>query len=217
MPEDNVSIPGGFFEEANHRYTDLTSKRVLSVTQTFGILGMTDFSHINEEVLARKSALGVAVHAALQFLCEGCLDWDSVAEEAMPYVVAAETWMREQQFVSLSQEVRGVHTINGMQYGYQYDNRGTIVFRGRPRTMILDYKTTVVVSPTCRWQTAAYALAAEKLPPGERYLRCILQLRPDGTARPFYYEDRQDESSWQHMLYTAILGLNEGVYSLEAA
>src|ERR1700693_5852774 len=113
---NKISIPGGSFEEASHRYRDMTGMIVPSVTQVISLLGMVDYSHIREEILARKSLLGTAVHRAVEYLCQGCLDWDSVDETAMPYVVATETWMREQEFVSESQEGRGICEISGMKF-----------------------------------------------------------------------------------------------------
>jgi hypothetical protein len=216
-PHNKIAIPGGFFSEELHAYTDAGGMRVPSVTQVFGILGFTDYDTISKEVLARKSAIGVAVHTAVQYLCEGCLDWDTVAEEAMPYVVAGEMWMRDQGFVSIAQEGQGIHSVNGMSYGYMFDHIGTMMYKGRHRHVILDLKTTVATSPTWKLQTAAYSLAAPKLPAGERYLRCILQLKANGKSTPHYFENRQDEMSWQYALYTAIWGINEGLYSLEKA
>lgn len=178
---------------------------------------MVDYDSISKEVLARKSAIGVAVHTAVQYLCEGSLDWDSVADEAMPYVVGAEGWMKEQGFVSESQEGQGIHEVGGMRYGYMYDHIGQMMFKGRQRHVILDLKTTVATSPTWKLQTAAYALAAPKLAVGERYLRCILQLKADGKFTPHYFEDRQDELSWQYALYMAIWKLNHGLVTLERA
>jgi hypothetical protein len=212
-----VAIPGGFFDSDNHVYTDEKGMRIASVTQTLAGLGMVNYDRVREEVLERKSAIGVATHAAIQYLCEGTLDWDSVAEEAMGYVVAGETWMREQKFTSLSQEGQGIAEISGMKFGFQYDHLGEMDYKGRRRKVILDLKTCVAASPTWRLQTAAYALAAPRLPPGERYLRVILQLKADGSFRPHYFEDRSDEQAWPHVLFTYILGLNMGLYTLEAA
>jgi hypothetical protein len=178
---------------------------------------MVNYEFIKKEVLERKSAIGVAVHAAVQYLCEGCLDWNTVADEAMPYVVAAETWINEQGFKSEQQEGQGICVLpGGAAYGYMFDHLGTMLYKGRQRNVIMDLKTTVAISVTCKWQTAAYALAAPKLPAGERYLRCILQVKADGSFRPHYYEDRTDEASWQFLLFTAILGINEGLYELVA-
>lgn len=211
MEKWGIAVPGGFYKDDVHEYRDPRGIRVASVTQVFALLGLIDYSRVNEEVLERKSKIGIAVHTAVQYLCEGSLDWDTVGEEAMPYVVAADIWMREQGFVSIAQEEQGLAEINGMKYGWMADNRGKMMYKGRDRHVILDLKTCVAVSPTWKLQTAAYALAAPKLPAGERYLRCILQLKADGTFRPHYFEDRQDESAFSYFLYCAIWSINQGL------
>ena len=214
----SVAIPGGLFDAEKHIYTDGAGRRIASVTQVLALLGMVNYGFVKEEVLERKSQLGVATHAAIQYLSEGVLDWDTVPEEVMPRVVAAEIWHRDQGFECTAQEEQGIHILpGGMAYGYMFDALGTVMYKGRKRHVIVDYKTTVVISPCCTLQTAAYALAAPKLPAGERYLRCILQLKADGSFRPHYYEDRQDELSWQYALHTCIWGINNGLYTLEAA
>lgn len=213
-----IAIPGGFFQDEGHKYIDAAGLRVPSVTQVFELLGLTDFEFIKKEVLVRKSQIGVAVHSAIQFLTENALDWDSVADEAMGYVVAGETWIKEQGFVSLEREKQGIHSVGGMAFGFQYDQRGTLMYKGRLRHVILDLKTTVATSPTWKLQTAAYALAAPKLPIGERYLRCILQLKADGKFTPHYFEDNKtDENAFQYALYMAIWKLNHGLATLERA
>ena len=204
------AIPGGTFDDAEHVYKDKRGRRIASATQVFALLGMIDYSRVREEILERKSQLGVAVHAAVQYLCEGCLDWDTVDPVALPYVVAAEYWIKEQGFTSIAQEEQGIAEVNGMMFGFMMDNRGTMMYKGRHRHVILDYKTCVAESPTWPLQTAAYALAAPKLPNGEKYLRVILQLKADGKAKPYYFEDREDENSFLYALYVAIWMLNRG-------
>lgn len=217
MP-DLIDISGGKFMPSTHAYINHAGVRVPSVTQVFSVLGLTEFEFIKSEVLARKSQIGVAVHSAIQYLTEGVLDWDTVAPEAMNYVVAAEMWMRDQGFISELQEGQGIHEIGGMAYGFQFDHKGQMMFKGRRRHVILDLKTTVATSPTWELQTAAYALAAPKLPIGERYLRCILQLKADGKFTPHYFEDNKtDENAFQYALYMAIWKLNHGLATLERA
>jgi hypothetical protein len=201
-----IAIPGGFFEEEGHRYFDTQSRRILSVTQVFAELGLVNYDRVQKEVLERKSALGVAVHRAVELLCEGpeVLDWNTVDEAAIPYVVAAEEWMRKTGFVSEEREQRGIMTVNGMQCGFQFDHKGRIQHRGKERRVILDIKNCVDVSPTWRLQTAAYALSQAKLPAGEKYLRIVLQLDGEGKCRPHFYEDREDENAFLYMLYCAI-------------
>lgn len=205
----------GSFDAEGHVYKDPRGKRVMSVTQVFSALGLVDYGAVKEEVLARKSAIGVAVHKAVEYLAENALDWDTVAEPAMPYVVAADTWIRTMNFESIDTEQQGIHAVNGMSYGYQYDHRGRMMFRGKMRQAILDLKTCDKESPTWGLQTAAYAMAAPKLPIGERYLRVVLQLKPDASMRAFYYDDPQDTNAFLYMLFVAIWKRNHNL--LEAA
>lgn len=211
-----IQIPGGSFDEGGHIYRDGRGKRVLSVTQVFQMLGLIDYGRVKQEVLERKSAIGVAVHKAVEYLAEKTLDWDTVADVAMPYVVAAEEWMQGMRFESLEREAQGIHSVNGMSFGWMYDHRGRMVFRGREREVILDLKTCDRESPTWGLQTAAYALAAPKLPAGQRYLRVVLQVKPDSTMKTFYYDDFHDEQTFLYMLYCAIWKQNHGM-ELEAA
>ncbi len=208
-----IEIPGGFFDDDGHRYTDEFGKRILSVTQVFAILGLVDYDHIKREVLERKSAIGVAVHRAVELLCEGpnVLDWDSVDDDSMPYVVAIEDWMRKSGFVSEEREQRGIATINGMRYGFQFDHKGHMFYRGRERKVILDLKNCVSVSPTWALQTAAYALSQPKLSTGDRYLRVVLQANGEGKCVPRFYEDREDDNAFLYMLYCAIWKINHGI------
>lgn len=211
-----IQFAGGTFDDEGHLYKDESGKRVLSVTQVFQMMGLVDYAGIKQEVLERKSKIGIAVHKAVEYLAENALDWDSVDELAMPYVVAAEEWIKGMKFESLERERQGIHLVNGMSYGYMYDHRGRMVFRGRMREVIMDLKTCDKESPTWGLQTAAYALAAPKLPGGQRYLRAVLQVKPDSTMKTFYYDDPADENSFLYMLYCAIWKQNHG-YALEKA
>lgn len=211
-----MKILGGSFEESGHLYKDDRGKRVLSVTQVFQMLGLVNYDGIKAEVLERKSRIGVAVHKSVEYLADGVLDWDSVAEETMPYVVSAEEWIKQTKFESIERETQGIHTVNGMSFGFQYDHRGRMLYRGRMRDVILDLKTCVKESATWNIQTAAYAIAAPKLPTGQRYLRMVLQLKPDGSMKTFTFEDGQDENTFQYMLYCAIWKQNHN-FELEQA
>jgi hypothetical protein len=205
-----VKIPGGTFEEQGHRYCDETGQRLLSVTSLFESLGMIDYAGASEAVLQWKSELGVAVHSGIEYLTEGTLDWDTVDENAMPYIMSFEDWARESGYVSTGREQQGILTIHGMKCGYRYDNIGTMIYKGRKRWVMLELKNTVKSSPTWKIQTAAYTIPAPKLENGEQYLRCALQLRPDAPAIPHYYEDAEDARSFAHFLYCGIWKLNNG-------
>jgi hypothetical protein len=214
-------IPGGFFEpdprppiHTGHAYFDDLGNRVLSVTQIFGMLGMVDYSHVPPNALKHKAEIGVAVHRAIELLLQDQLDWDTVDEEAMAYVVGAESWFRDAQFKLASCEQQGIHEVRGMKFGYQYDQRGSIFYEGRFRPVIVDLKTAIEKSSTWALQTAAYALAAPAIGQ-ERYLRVVLHLQKDGRVKPLYYSDPTDENAFLYMAYAAIWKQNHG-YKLAA-
>lgn len=211
-----IEISGGTFEEAQHIYRDAQGMRVLSVTQILAFLGLVVYGFIRQEVLERKSKIGIAVHAAVQYLCEQTLDWNTVAQEAIGYVVGAEQWIRDNGFHSVSREERGICEIHCMKFGFQYDHRGYMLYKGRIRQTIVDLKTCTQESASWRLQTAAYALASPALPNGEKYLRVVLQLFPDGRVKPFYFDDPEDEKAFLYFLFCAIWKQNHG-YALEAA
>lgn len=204
-----VEIAGGWFEPEGHIYRDARGNRILSVTQIFQMMGLTDYSGVDPEVLEHKSEIGVAVHKAVELLLMKNLDWDTVDEAAMSYVVGTEVWFRNMRFELASCEQQGIHSVFGVHYGYQYDQRGWLWYQGERRPVIVDLKTAVEASPIWALQTAAYALAAPPVK-GERYLRVALHLQKDGRVKPLYYDDPQDEKTFLYMAYCAIWKQNHG-------
>jgi hypothetical protein len=210
-----LEIPGGWFEPEGHIYRDAQGQRVLSVTQIFQMLGLVNYDDVDADTLKRKSEIGIAVHKAVELLLENNLDWDTVDDAAMAYVVGTELWFRDMRFELLGCEQQGIHSIYGIRYGYQYDQLGRIVYQNQWRLVVVDLKTAVAKSPTWALQTAAYALAAPALPAGEHYLRVVLHLQKDGRVKPLYYNDPQDEKTFLYMAYSAIWKANHG-YPLAA-
>jgi hypothetical protein len=171
-------------------------------------LGLVDYGDVDPQVLRHKAEIGIAVHKAIELLLQNNLDWDTVDNAAMSYVVGAELWFRNMKFWLAACEQQGIFQINGMKFGYQYDQRGSIAYQGQRRAVIVDLKTSLKESPTWALQTAAYALAAPPLEKGQRYLRVVLHLQKDGHAKPIYYTDQQDEQTFLYMAYTAIWKMN---------
>ncbi len=200
---ERIEIVGGTFEPAGHFYRDAQGHRVLSVTQVFQSLGLVDYSGVDPEVLHHKSEIGIAVHKAIELLLTNVLDWDTVDDAAMTYVVGTELWFKNMLFDLTATEQQGIHCIYGMPYGFQYDQLGSILYQGVRRRVVIDLKTAVQKSATWSLQTAAYALAAPKLPDGEHYLRVVLHLQKDGRVKPLYYDDPEDEKTFLYMLYCA--------------
>jgi hypothetical protein len=178
-------------------------------------LGLVDYGDVAPTVLSHKSEIGIAVHKAIELLLQNNLNWDTVDDAAMGYVVGAELWFRNMEFQLGACEQQGILDVYGMKIGYQYDQRGSIKYQGARRNVIIDLKTAVKESPTWALQTAAYALAAKSIERADRYLRVVLHLQKDGRVKPIYYDNSQDEKTFLYMAYSAIWKMNHG-YKLAA-
>jgi hypothetical protein len=209
-----VSIQGGFFEEEGHQYFNPEGQRVLSTTQMLSLAGLTDYSMVKQSVLEWKSQIGIAVHAAGHYLLEGDLDWDTLSDPVVPYVTALEMWADQMKFKAESSEQTGICSVNGMQFGYRFDHRGTLLWQGKRRKALVELKTVTAPSiPAWRLQTAGYEIASPRVEDG--YLRVALQLRKDGTFRPYYFHESPDLMAFKYFLFCAIWKLNHGYKAIE--
>lgn len=206
-----VKIPGGTYEDETHAYRDETGQRVISVTQVLSDLGIVNYDHIQKEILERKSQFGVAVHAAVQFLVEGSLDWDSVSEECLPAVVGVESWIKESDFISEEQEQCGICAVNGMKFGFKFDHRGKFFYKNKWRQAIIDLKTCVSISPAVGLQLAAYEIASPTLPNAEKYLRIAVQVDKKGKITPHFFEDRNDRNTFLYSLFVSTWKINHNI------
>jgi hypothetical protein len=210
-----VIIPGGTFAEDTHTYLDNRGGKVVSVTQAIAMCGLVDYRFVKQEVLEWKSSLGMAVHRGIELMVQNDIDWDTIADAAMGFMIGADTWFREMNFVSEEQEQQGIHSLYGMQYGYRFDHRGELTYRGRRRKAIVDIKCTSNASPAWALQLAGYEMPSPKLPNGERYLRVALKLSADGKCKPYFFEDPSDERVFTSLLPVAIWKTNHSYQNYE--
>lgn len=208
-----IEIPGGFFHEEQHVYRNTKGTIVPSSTQVFSILGLSDFSMIDPKTLEWKRTYGDAVHAAVEFLVAGDLDWDSLDMEIIAPVTGVEQRLREMQFEMEGCEERRVVDVFGMQYGATLDLRGTIEHQGKRRNAVLDLKTGTKFEKYWEWQLGSYLFPQEKTPLG--WMGVVLQVNPDGKITPHYLKNAEESKrQFQCLLASAILKLNNGYAKL---
>ncbi len=181
------------FRESDHTYWQ-GDREIPGVTTI--LKPLCDFSHIREEVLARKSALGTAVHFATELFDEDDLDWDSLTEEQAGYTRGWAKFREEQDVEIIGMEQKVYHDT--MRYAGTLDRR--LILNGTRG--ILDIKTSAVMSAATGVQTAAYAEAAKRTWPDEPApeARWGLQLKPDGTYRLHAYESKRDWATFLSLL-----------------
>lgn len=167
-----------------HVYRNLKGMRVPSVTQTLAFVGLVDFSRVAPDVLQRKRLIGLAVHAACEFIDspeKGELDWDTVDPLAVPYVIAYENFCSEMGFKAEATEEASVCTVYGMQFGCRIDARGTL---GSGIPVIVERKCAYKEEISWPLQLAAQELASPKLTGTyKNYLRIAVQLKKNGQYK----------------------------------
>lgn len=182
------------FDGDTHIYREAaTGRQIISVTQVLASVGFVTYGFVKESVLEYKSTLGVAVHAATHYLDEDVLDWESVAPEAINYILAYEKFKNETNFTPSMIEHRGVVKLAGTLVGYQIDRVG----KCGDFPVIIDLKCTVAESESVKFQLALYEACLKEegiKPEGQPFFKRFgLQLRPDGTYRVWGpYENPRD-------------------------
>lgn len=208
-----IQIPGGWFDKEKHCYRDDAGMTVLSSTKVFDVLGISDFSMVNQENLEWKRGFGDAVHAGVEYLVTDDLDWDSLDEEVIPAITGLEMFLKKVEYQSEACEERRIHSLNGMRYGMTLDHKGSLMYQGVRRNAIVDIKTGAKFEQYWFWQIASYICAQPKVALG--WLGIVLQVSKDGNVKPHYIKDVEAcKREFQCLLASAILKLNNGYSKL---
>lgn len=205
-----IEIPGGYFDEKRHLYRNSRGTIIPSTTQVFSLLGLVDLDGIPQDMLAWKRDYGLAVHAAIEYLVQNDLNWDSLDEMIIPAVAGIEQFLKKIEYQSETAEQRMVHSLFGMEFGLTTDGTGTMMYHGERRHVVLDLKTAVKEHASWRWQLGAYGTAQAKVDKG--WLGMVIQVNKDGEVKPFYYDLFPAGREFQTLLASCILGINAGIY-----
>ncbi len=174
------AVPPLTFDAATHTYR-LLGAVVPSVTQVLAPL--SQFEGIDTTVLARKAALGRAVHEACWYDDDGDLDDASVSDEVRGYLNAYRAFILDSGSTILSAEMQVAEPV--MQYAGTLDR----VMEIDGVQWLVDLKTSITTPRTAGPQTAAYLRA---LGDNSVTRRAALRLRPDGTYRFDHLTDPDD-------------------------
>lgn len=175
------------FDELTHTYFlgDLVIPGIHEVLEFSGIVDQG----VNYQALAR----GKAVHAACHYLDENDLDWKSLSDELIPYVLAYEKFLKDMKPVWRYVEKRLVNT--DLAYACTIDREGLL---GKTPSVV-EIKTGSYRG----WydlQTSAQDMALPRLTrQRERY---VLLLRKDATYDLKPCRDQQDYAIWQALIAT---------------
>lgn len=171
------------FDPDRHAYR-LDGDHVPGVTSALKVVSQADYFGVDPDVMARKAAIGTAVHRVIELDCLDDLDTDSLDAQLMPYYRAWLDFLAVSGFDVILSEAK----VASRRYRYagQLDLFGRL--NGIPCT--IDAKCVAAVMPSTGPQTAAYTQALREtrpdlLPAAMPCRRYALQLRPfDAQGRP---------------------------------
>lgn len=184
-PSVRWPMPEITFDPERHAYT-VDGRPVPSVTQCLDWL--VDWSAVNPEVLAYKSALGTAVHQMVHFDCRGELDEGDLDPVLAPYLEQWRRFLDESGYTVLQSELMVSHRLG---YAGTLDLVLGRVARKRLKRYVCDVKTAQAIPVTVGPQTAAYA-EAYKAGGGSCDGRKVLRLWADG----YRLDDLSDGADW---------------------
>ena len=176
------------FDAETHIYRHL-GVVVPSVTTILAGVRLVDFSRARASVLEEARIRGTAVHAAVQYDCEGTLDDSTLDAFVEGYVEAARSWRRCAQFDPIAVEYRVFHP------GYEYAGTTDLIGYLDGQPAVVDWKTGRATDAVADLQLAAYAAALRYSPPPEWFAvaksspiqRLAVELSDDGSFRVHRY------------------------------
>jgi len=143
--------------------------------------------------IAGNFVAGIAVHSATEYLDKGTLNWSTVDDNIMPYVMAYEKFKEETGFKPKRIEERLFHPY--MCFHGQLDREG--IWKLGMGRVLLDLKK-YAPPPQTALQLAGYDLLLPKLK--DPRTRFALQLKDDGNYKLHEYKEISDKEVFLSML-----------------
>lgn len=165
-----IETPQLTFDPVLHKY-HLGQVELPSVTGILDALGLISF-YAKDEAAAFR---GTMAHLACRYLLEKRLDWSSVGQLVMPYVVSLDRWLEASGFEPEACEVMGYSPV--YLFAGTYDVRGKHPKIGR---CLFDLKTGEQCALWHRLQTVGYEIID-----GGHYRRGCLHLSKTGKVARF--------------------------------
>ena len=104
--------------------------------------------------------------------------------------------------------------VSGMEYGMTLDTRGSILYHGQRRSIVVDLKTGSKKSPTWNWQGGSYVLGSGK-PKDGSWLCVFLQVDRDGKVTPHWIDAAKGAREFVILLAAANLKVNAGLAKIK--
>ncbi len=194
--------------EVTHQYFHKSGRELISVTTAFERVGITDFSKVPFDIIEPARVLGDMVHEIAMYYGLGVLDEDSVDPSLLGYLEGIK------KFFDI--EVGEVVAIEKPIFSLTHGFAGTpdIIYRDKKnRLRCDDYKSALKPHKACKWQTAPYAFAYEKMHKERIDKRRGIHFTKDGGYQIDDHNNplRRDFDEFLSILKTAILKIQNKI------
>jgi len=178
------------FDDVSHTYR-WKGRKVPCVSDI--LAPVTDYASVPRKYLERAANRGTAVHLACELDDRDILDYSSLDDEVMGYLVGWQSFVRdykpkwtsiEERFYSSHHDFAGTPDRTADIDGYD---------------SIVDIKTTKKIGPWVGLQLAGYSLG-KGLPASANVKRYAVQLMPDGKYMAHEFKELSDYPTFLSLL-----------------
>lgn len=181
------------FDDPSHtyRWNDIVVPGVTTILKP-----LSGYDSVPRHILDEAAARGTAIHKAVELHCAGTLDYESLPDVLIPYVIAWENFVSEKRPAIVGSEQRGYHT----QLGYAGTWDLELGFKGDKQPSMVDIKSCVAMMPSVGPQLSAYKEIINAGRPRSEQVkkRFGLQLKKNGTYELHQYKD--EVTDWNAFL-----------------
>jgi len=184
---DFADAEGLVLDAESHRYF-WNGQHVGGVTEIIQGLGLVDPRWFSDYSRDR----GTAVHAAMEYLVRGLLDWSTVDQRIVGYVRAGEAFLRDAG-IKPTDMVLTEHLV--FHEAHRYAGKLDLFALAFGESSVIDFKSGGLGCASI--QTAAYEEALRvELGAVKPFRRMAVQLREDGTYRKEDFRASSDYAIW---------------------
>lgn len=161
------------------------------VTEIIAAAGLTDFSFVPADVMARAQEFGTAFHMARHLYDKGTLDEATLSVPLVPYLNAYKQFKADFGFTVSTEDSE--RSFASEKWGFKGTPDIFPIINGK--RILIDTKTSNQMYATTGIQLAAYQILLEdsKIKVHERW---GLQIKEDGTYQIVKYDDISDRSAF---------------------
>lgn len=161
------------------------------VTEVLRTEGISDFSHVPQDIMDRAQKFGNAVHKMTELWDKGILNIDILDKNLVPYLEAWKKFKTDYKIYIAPDDDIEKHFVS-KKWGF-CGTPDRIVYVGQKLTLI-DIKSSTSMYASTELQTAAYQILVEENSTCKVNQRWGVQLKEDGSYKVEPYTEISDKT-----------------------